>query len=100
MEYRVVITPEAQAAIDRDIVYIRQQASPEIADRWYHGLIEAIASLSEMPTRCGVIPEQWLFDDEFRQLLYGRRQHKLASSSSSTTPWCTSCATSTVACRR
>ena len=76
MEYRVVMTPEAQAAIDRDIAYIRQQASPKIADRWYHGLIEAIASLSDMPTRCGVIPEQWLFDDEFRQLLYGRRQHK------------------------
>ena len=68
MEYRVVITPEAQAAIDRDIAYIRQQASPEIANRWYDGLIEAIASLSDMPTRCGVIPEQWLFDDEFRQL--------------------------------
>ncbi len=49
MEYRVVITPEAQAAIDRDIAYIRLQASPEIADRWYHGLIEAIASLSDMP---------------------------------------------------
>ena len=76
MEYRVVITTEAQAAIDRDIAYIRLQASPEIADRWYHGLIEAIASLSDTPTRCGVIPEQWLFDDEFRQLLYGRRMHK------------------------
>ncbi len=49
MEYRVVITPEAQAAIDRDIAYIRLQASPEIADRWYHGLIEAIASLSACP---------------------------------------------------
>ena len=76
MEYRVVITPEAQAAIDRDIASIRLQASPEVADRWYHGLVEAIASLSDMPTRCVVIPEQWLFDDEFRQLLYGRRQHK------------------------
>ncbi|MDA1266030.1 MAG: type II toxin-antitoxin system RelE/ParE family toxin [Planctomycetota bacterium] len=71
-----MITPEAEAAIDRDIAYIRLQASQEIADRWYHGLTEAIRSLSSMPARCGVIPEQWLFDDELRQLLYGRKHHK------------------------
>ncbi|MEE8467368.1 MAG: hypothetical protein V3T22_02875 [Planctomycetota bacterium] len=29
-----------------------------------------------MPTRYGEIPEQWLFEDEFRQLLYGRRHNK------------------------
>ena len=76
MQYRVVMTGEAQAAIDRDIAHIRLQASPERVDRWYRGLIKAIASLSHMPTRCGVIPEQCLFDDEFRQLLYGRMQHR------------------------
>lgn len=48
MEYRVVMTPEAQAEIDRDIATIRLQASPEIADPWYLELIEAIASLSEI----------------------------------------------------
>ena len=76
MEYRVVVTPEAQAAIDLDIAWIRLFASSEVTDRWYLGLIEAIASLSHMPTRCGAIPEQWLFDNEFRQLLYGSRQYK------------------------
>ena len=69
MDYRVAITPEAQAAIDRDIAYIRLGASSEVVERWYAGLIEAILSLSHMPKRCAVIPEQWMFDDEFRQLL-------------------------------
>jgi plasmid stabilization system protein ParE len=76
MEYRVVITPEAQAAIDGDLAYIRISASSAIAKRWYLGLIEAIASLSHMPRRHAVIPEQWLFDDELRQLLYGRSRYK------------------------
>ena len=76
MDYRVVVTPEAQAAIDRDIAHIRLHASDEVTERWYAGLIEAIASLSHMPTRCSAIPEQWMFDGEFRQLLYGRRHHK------------------------
>lgn len=76
MGYRVVITPEAQAAIDRETAYIHSHASPETANRWYLGLIDAIASLSHMPARCGSIPEQSHFDTEFRQLLYGRKRHK------------------------
>ena len=76
MAFRVVVTPEAQAAIDRDVAYVRDHASARVAERWYRGLIAAIASLSDMPTRCGVIPEQPLFEVELRQLLYGGRQHK------------------------
>ena len=75
MEYRVVVTPEAQAAIDRDIAHVRREASREVADAWYCGLIEAIASLSVIPMRCAVIPEHGLFEEEIRQLLYGRRPH-------------------------
>lgn len=75
MEYRVVLTPEAQAAIDCDIAYVRRHASRRVADTWYGGLIEAIASLSVIPLRCSVIPEHGLFDEEIRQLLYGRRRH-------------------------
>jgi len=35
----------------------------------------AIASLSEMPHRCPVVPEQSLFPFEVRHLLYGRKPH-------------------------
>ena len=72
MHYRVVITPEAQASIDRDIEFIRLHASPDTAERWFAGLIEAIRSLSTMPKRCGLIPENWLFDEELRHPRCGR----------------------------
>jgi plasmid stabilization system protein ParE len=75
MDYRVVITPEAQKAIDSDLAFIRLQASPVAANRWFSGLVEAIASLSVMPMRCRVIPESCYFEPELRQLLYGRRHH-------------------------
>ncbi len=74
MDYRVVITPEAQAAIDRDLAFIRLHASPDVVDRWFTGLMGAIASLSSMPTRCRLIPEsRGFFKPDFRQILYGRR---------------------------
>ena len=30
---------------------------PEAAERWFHGLVEAIHSLEELQARCPVIPE-------------------------------------------
>jgi len=76
MGYRVVITPEAQAAIDRDLARIRLQISAAVAERWHAGLTEAILSLSHMPTRCCVIPEGRLFEAQLRELLYGGRGHE------------------------
>ncbi|MFT7668753.1 MAG: plasmid stabilization system protein ParE [Planctomycetota bacterium] len=75
MAFRVVITPEAQTAIDRDLERIHFRSSFGVAQAWYLGLIKAIASLSEMPERCSVIPEQRFFSVELRQLLYGRKPH-------------------------
>ena len=75
MDYRVVVTPEAREAIDRDLAFIRRQASMEQADRWYTGLMDTIGSLSSMPTRCRVIPESLYFETELRQILYGKRHH-------------------------
>jgi len=71
-----MIIPEARAAIDRDIAYLRARAAPDVVDRWFTGLIDAIRSLSTMPKRCSLIPEHWMFEDEFRHLLYGSRRHQ------------------------
>ena len=76
MSYRVVVTPEAQAAIDDDLGFIRLSASDEVAERWFTGLIAVIASLSTMPTRCALIPESPWCGEEIRQILYGRKQHR------------------------
>jgi hypothetical protein len=71
-----VITPEAQAAIDGDLAYIRISASSAIAKRWYLGLIEAIASLSHMPRRHAVSPHQRPFDAELRPRHHARPRYQ------------------------
>jgi hypothetical protein len=38
-----------------------------------NGLFGAIFSLERMPRRCSLAYENELFDDELRQLLYGKR---------------------------
>lgn len=41
-------------------------------NQWYAGLLEAIASLSQMPKRCPLARENEHFSQEIRQLLYGQ----------------------------
>ena len=43
--------------------------------RWFRGMKEAIASLSQHPHRCPLSPESTEFPFEVRQLLYGRKRH-------------------------
>lgn len=43
--------------------------------RWFQGLQEAIASLSNFPQRCAHAPESKSFPFEGRHLLYGRKPH-------------------------
>ncbi|KAM3103600.1 type II toxin-antitoxin system RelE/ParE family toxin, partial [Phormidesmis sp. 146-12] len=42
------------------------------ASQWYSELLQAIASLSQMPRRCPPARENEYFSQEIRQLLYGR----------------------------
>jgi plasmid stabilization system protein ParE len=71
MAFRVETTPEAE----RDILnilhwLIAQDAGPD-GLRWFQSLERAISSLSEMPQRCSLAPENESFSIEVRQLLYG-----------------------------
>jgi plasmid stabilization system protein ParE len=43
--------------------------------RWFEKLGEAIASLSSLPGRCKLAPENASVPFEMRQLLYGRNPH-------------------------
>jgi len=76
MGYRVVITPEAQRGIERDLGFMARRASRAVVQRWYAGLVAAIGSLAEMPERCGLIREGPMFDEELRQLFYGRARYR------------------------
>lgn len=73
MTYRVQISEAAEAEAEAVFLFIAR-SDPERAGRWYSGLLGAIESLAEFPTRCGLAREDEFFPVEVRQLLYGRRQ--------------------------
>ena len=69
MKYEVLVQPGAESEIEAALLYLRDEASLEIADRWREELIEAIATLEEMPSRCPTAPEDAFFTEEIRHLL-------------------------------
>lgn len=74
MTYHVIIQPQAEA--DLDAVYLRMRIhAPQAAERWFAGIVEAINSLEQFPRRCPLAPENDYFEEEIRQLLYGRRDN-------------------------
>jgi len=75
MAFRVEMSPEALAEIEQAFLWLHDEA-PNAARRWYNGLIDALHSLADQPRRCPLAPEDNAFDDEIRQLLYGRRHNR------------------------
>ncbi len=72
MKYKLIIQPPALADLDEAYRWIAQQ-SPENAAQWFNRFLEALSGLEQFPDRCGIAPESEHFDQEIRQLLYGRR---------------------------
>ncbi len=70
MAYRVTLSPQARSDAREAAAFIRDQAGPDQARRWKNGLLDAIASLSEMPLRCAVAPESQELGAQMRQLVY------------------------------
>ncbi len=75
MTYCVIIEPPAEAELEEAYQWIARDA-PQAAARWYNGLVEAIDSLKSLPERCPLAPENDAFDEDIRQLLYGKRRYK------------------------
>jgi plasmid stabilization system protein ParE len=71
MAFQVEITPIAEAQIEQAYRWYRER-NPEFADRWFRGLMNAIATLQEKPQRCPLAVEHEIFPEEVRQLLYGK----------------------------
>ena len=72
MNYRIEISSIAEAEADKAFLRLSQISSHAKASQWYSGLLDAIASLSQMPKRCPLARENEHFSQELRQLLYGR----------------------------
>ena len=73
MAFRVELSPEAFEDLDAIASYIKKQSSSEIAQRWFNGVMDAIASLKQMPARCPVAPESEDVGREVRVLVHGRK---------------------------
>jgi plasmid stabilization system protein ParE len=67
------IAASAVADIEAAADYIAQ-FSELASERWYRGVYERIASLSDSPRRCAMAPEARRFGLVFRHLVYGRRR--------------------------
>jgi plasmid stabilization system protein ParE len=75
MSYTVIIMPDAEQEMEDVYAWLLSQTKQH-APLWYNGLIDAILSLEDMPTRCPLAPESASMDaQEIRQLLYGTPPH-------------------------
>lgn len=76
MPYKIIFRAEARDEALDAAGYIAEHGSPEIALLWYEGLEAAVASLAEMPARCGYARENEAFTGiELRQLVF--KSHRL-----------------------
>jgi plasmid stabilization system protein ParE len=76
MTYRVEASVRAEADLDAILSWLLSDHAGESAIRWFNGMHDAVLSLSELPHRCNLAPEDSAFPFEVRQLLYGNRMHK------------------------
>jgi plasmid stabilization system protein ParE len=70
-KYQVIIQPSAEQGI-KEAYYWVSNYSPRNARSWLEGLHQAILSLEQMPLRCSLALENNFFEEEIRQLLYGK----------------------------
>lgn len=75
MTFQVRFTQTAKVEIDTAYSYLRAQNSV-YADNWFRDLMDTVASLQEMPLRCGLAPENDTFTQEIHQLIYGKSRNK------------------------
>jgi plasmid stabilization system protein ParE len=70
--YRVVITPFAADNIREAHEWLMAE-NPIYAAEWLDGIKDKILGLETLPQSHALAPESGDFDDEIRQLLFGRR---------------------------
>jgi plasmid stabilization system protein ParE len=75
MVFRVELSDRAQRDISAIYDWLRSEQAGDAGERWFRALRTAIASLSDVPSRCPLASENQESPVEVRQLLYGRRPH-------------------------
>ena len=77
--YHVVIEPPALEQIEHDYLRAVEAGTRVAANRWFNRLNAAILSLSALPTRAMLIPEQAEFAEPLRQLVFERRSRVIVT---------------------
>lgn len=75
MAFRVEMSAAAEDEASSILGWLLSQHAGETGIRWFIGMEDAIASLSTLPGRCPLAPENARFPFEVRQLLHGRKPH-------------------------
>jgi plasmid stabilization system protein ParE len=75
MVFRVEVSPQAKRDANAILEWLISQHAGETGLRWFEKLNDAIASLSDLPGRCKLAPENASVPFEMRQLLYGNKPH-------------------------
>lgn len=79
LAYDVKITDSALLDAEQYVNYIRfEKRDPEAAEIWFHGLVSAMFSLAQLPSRYALIPEADEFSFELRQLIISLAPHHLS----------------------
>jgi plasmid stabilization system protein ParE len=65
----LVVEDIAYADMDEAVVFIAAR-NPDAAHRWLAGIERAILSLTNLPERCPLAPENEFFEEEIRELFY------------------------------
>src|SRR5438874_5169474 len=74
MDFRVELSERAQRDISAIYDWLHSQQAGDPGELWFVALRAAIASLTNLPSRCSLAPENRDVP-VLRQLLYGRRPH-------------------------
>jgi plasmid stabilization system protein ParE len=75
MAFRVETTAQADEDARSILEWLVTQNAGDTGIRWFLALEDAIASLTELPQRCPLAPENAEFPFEVPHLLYGRKSH-------------------------
>jgi plasmid stabilization system protein ParE len=69
MTFEVEVTEQASNEAEEAFLWMSRNL-PEVAANWFEGLVDAVNSLANFPSRCALAPESKTFKQEIRQLLY------------------------------
>jgi plasmid stabilization system protein ParE len=70
MNFRVELTAEAYADLDRLMTWLEERSLPEAADRLSARFYKALDRLESRPFSCGLAYENRYFREEIRHLLF------------------------------